>query len=75
MATLELTRIYLGREQKKALQAMGQWAAHVVAFDRQVQDIDRRLVRIETFAEVGVARKSAAQAAEGRIGASMRRRR
>ena len=29
-----------------------QWANHVVALDRQVQDIDRRLVRIETFAEV-----------------------
>jgi hypothetical protein len=36
-----------------------QWAAHVVALDRQVQDIDRRLVRIETFAEVAVARRKA----------------
>jgi hypothetical protein len=36
-----------------------QWAAQVVALDRQVQDIDRRLVRIETFAEiVGATRKT-----------------
>jgi hypothetical protein len=35
-----------------------QWANHDVALDRQVQDIDRRLVRIETFAEVaGASRK------------------
>lgn len=32
-----------------------QWAEQVVALDRQVQEIDRRLVRIETFAEVAVA--------------------
>ena len=32
-----------------------QWATQVVALDRQVQDIDRRLVRIETFAEVAGA--------------------
>jgi L-rhamnose isomerase len=32
-----------------------QWANHVVALDRKVQDIDRRLVRIETFAEVARA--------------------
>jgi L-rhamnose isomerase len=32
-----------------------QWAEHVVVLDRQVQDIDRRLVRIETFAEVARA--------------------
>jgi len=32
-----------------------QWASHVVVLDRQVQDIDRRLVRIETFAEVARA--------------------
>jgi hypothetical protein len=36
-----------------------QWAAQVVALDRQVQGIDRRLVRIETFAEIaGAARKA-----------------
>lgn len=35
-----------------------QWAAQVVALDRQVQDIDRRLVRIETYAEVTGARKA-----------------
>ena len=29
-----------------------QWAARVVELDRQVQDIDRRLTRIETLAEV-----------------------
>ena len=29
-----------------------QWATRVVELDRQVQDIDRRLVRIETLAEV-----------------------
>jgi chromosome segregation ATPase len=37
---------------------MEQWTSQVVALDRQVQEIDRRLVRIETFAEVtGAARK------------------
>jgi hypothetical protein len=35
-----------------------QWAAQTVALDRQVQDIDRRLVRIETLADVArTARK------------------
>ena len=29
-----------------------QWATQTVALDRQLQDIDRRLVRIETLAEV-----------------------
>src|SRR6185437_5833172 len=29
-----------------------QWATRVVEIDRQVQDIDRRLTRIETLAEV-----------------------
>ena len=29
-----------------------QWATQTVALDRQVQDIDRHLVRIETLAEV-----------------------
>ncbi|HEX8740121.1 MAG TPA: hypothetical protein VF925_08240 [Casimicrobiaceae bacterium] len=29
-----------------------QWSALVVALDRQVQSIDRRLVRIETLADV-----------------------
>jgi chromosome segregation ATPase len=37
---------------------MEQWTSQVVALDRQVQEIDRRLVRIETFVEVtGAARK------------------
>lgn len=37
-----------------------QWANQVVALDRRIQDIDRRLVRIETYAEVaGAARKAA----------------
>jgi len=37
-----------------------QWAIRVVEIDKQVQDIDRRLVRIETFAELaGAARKTA----------------
>ena len=37
-----------------------QWTSQVVALDRQVQEIDRRLVRIETFAEVaGAPRKGA----------------
>ena len=36
-----------------------QWAMQVVTLDRQVQDIDRRLVRIEAFAEVaGASRKA-----------------
>ena len=36
-----------------------QWAAQVVALDRQVQDIDRRLVRMETLAEIaGATRKT-----------------
>ena len=34
---------------------MEQWTSQVVALDRQVQEIDRRLVRIETFAEVAGA--------------------
>ncbi len=32
-----------------------QWAERVVDLDRQVQDIDRRLVRIETLAELAEA--------------------
>ena len=36
-----------------------QWAALVVALDRHVQDIDRRLVRIETIVEIaGATRKT-----------------
>ena len=31
-------------------------AHHVVVLDRQVQDVDRRLVRIETYAEIAKAR-------------------
>ena len=35
-----------------------QWANRVVELDRQVQSVDRRLVRIETFVEVAeVTRK------------------
>jgi hypothetical protein len=37
-----------------------QWANQVVVLDRQVQDIDRRLVRIETFAEVAAAARKTA---------------
>lgn len=33
-----------------------QWATRVVELDRQVQDIDRRLTRIETLAEVAQGR-------------------
>ena len=36
-----------------------QWASHVVELDRQVQDVDRRLVRIETLADLGQATRSA----------------
>jgi len=37
---------------------VGAVTASVEAFDRQVQDIDRRLVRIETFTQAaGVRRK------------------
>ena len=36
-----------------------QWAMRVVELDRQVQDVDRRLVRIETLAEVAQAGRSA----------------
>ena len=45
-----------------------QLALQVVALDRQIQDVDRRLIRIETFAEVreNPARQPA-QATEGRI--------
>ena len=32
-----------------------EWAARVVELDRQVQDVDRRLVRIETLADVARA--------------------
>ena len=47
-----------------------QWANQVVELDRQVQTIDRRLVRIETFVEVAeVTRKAPApQAAKERVG-------
>jgi chromosome segregation ATPase len=40
---------------------MEQWTSQVVALDRQVQEIDRRLVRIETFAEVAGAKRKAAR--------------
>jgi len=37
---------------------MEQWTSQVLALDQHVQEIDRRLVRIETFAEVaGATRK------------------
>lgn len=32
-------------------------AQHVVDLDRQVQDVDRRLVRIETYAEIAKTRQ------------------
>lgn len=35
-----------------------QWATRVVELDRQVQDVDRRLVRIETFAEIAQAHRA-----------------
>ena len=34
-----------------------QWAQRVVELDRQVQDVDRRLVRIEAIADVARARR------------------
>jgi hypothetical protein len=36
-----------------------QWATRVVELDRQVQEIDRRLVRIETISELAKTRQSA----------------
>ena len=36
-----------------------EWAGRVVELDRQVQDVDRRLVRIETLADVAQANRSA----------------
>ena len=46
---------------KEKLRATGarveQWATRVVELDRQVQEIDRRLTRIETFAEIAKARQ------------------
>jgi hypothetical protein len=36
-----------------------EWAARVVQLDRQVQDVDRRLVRIETLADIAPATRSA----------------
>ncbi len=51
-----------------------QWATRVVELDRQVQDIDRRLTRIETFAEIAKARQaSRTQAAEDRIASGVHR--
>ena len=38
-----------------------EWAARVVELDRQVQDVDRRLVRIETLADVARAARGAQQ--------------
>jgi benzoyl-CoA reductase/2-hydroxyglutaryl-CoA dehydratase subunit BcrC/BadD/HgdB len=35
-----------------------QWATRVVELDRQVQHVDRRLTRIETFAEIAQARRA-----------------
>jgi len=34
-----------------------QLAERVIELDRQVQDVDRRLVRIEAFAEIATARQ------------------
>lgn len=36
-----------------------QFAERVIELDRQVQDVDRRLVRIEAFAEIAKARQGA----------------
>lgn len=36
-----------------------EWAARVVELDRQVQDVDRRLVRIETLADIARAARGA----------------
>ena len=36
---------------------IGQLAERVIELDRQVQDVDRRLVRIETFAEIAKTRQ------------------
>ena len=46
---------------RETVNRVAQWATQVVVLDRQVQDIDRRLVRIETLANVADAgtRKSA----------------
>ena len=38
-----------------------QWSALVVALDRQVQGIDRRLVRIETLADVARKRQDSSR--------------
>ena len=43
-----------------------QWATQVVELDHRVQDIDRRLVRIETFAEVaGASQKTTRRLPKG----------
>ena len=36
-----------------------EWAGRVVELDRQVQEVDRRLVRMETIADVAQASRSA----------------
>ena len=42
-----------------------QWTSQVVALDRQVQEIDRRLVRMETVVEVaGATRKGSRRLAK-----------
>jgi hypothetical protein len=38
-----------------------EWAVRVVELDRQVQDVDRRLVRIETLADIARAARSASR--------------
>lgn len=38
-----------------------QWARQMVELDRQVQDVDRRLTRIEAFAEIAESRAAARQ--------------
>ena len=51
-----LSGIEVVKERVRATGArVEQWAAQVVVLDRQLQDIDRRLVRIETFAELADA--------------------
>ena len=55
-----LSRVEVIKEKMRDTGArVEQWAMRVVELDRQVQDVDRRLVRIETLAEVAHAGRSA----------------
>ena len=42
----------LKEKLRDTAQRVEDWAGRVVELDRQVQDVDRRLVRIETLADV-----------------------